>query len=179
MSKKKFLIIIFLVLIIISTFIKVNVLEVYIFDNGERKNEIILQFRVKKQDEFIVKWTHSVSKQPVLEKYNINNDLKIETKEMIFDTFSANLPATPDYNTKWEFNEDSIRVYNFDRTYENLPIVIGEVVANHRLVYNKKKYYLKDIYKPGGFVKVRITEKNIYKYLKGRFFSEFKRESIK
>ena len=170
MNKKKILIIIFLGLIIFTAFIKINVLEVYIFDEGEKKNEVILQFQVKTQDEFIVKWTHSVSKQPVLEKYNINKDLKIETKEMIFDTFSANLPATPDYNTKWEFNKDNIRVYNFDRTYENLPIVIGEVIANHRLIYKGKKYFLKDIYKPGGFVKVRITEKNIYKYLIGRFF---------
>lgn len=169
MGKKK-LIIILMVIIIITGFIKINILEVYIFDNAERKNEVILQLRVKKQDEFIVKWTHSVSKQPVIEKYNINNDLKIETIEMIFDTFSANLPATPDYNTKWEFNKDNIRVYNFDRTYKNLPIVIGEVVANHRLIYKGKKYFLKDIYKPGGYVKVRIKQKNIYKYLIGRFF---------
>lgn len=160
----------FLLFAILISFYPIQTLEVYIVDQGSRENEVILEVPIKVNDEFSVKWTHSVSKRPVIETYRINEKLEIDTQEMIFDTFSANLPATPDYETKWEYHEEYIRVYNFDRKYEALPIVIGEVIANHRLLFKGKKYTLKELYKPGGFVKVRVNKKSLYHYLIGEVF---------
>jgi hypothetical protein len=157
-----------LILILIASlllfFYPIKVLQVYIFDQGERFNEIIYQSLIEIDDEVTVKWTHSVSIRPVYETYTVNKDLKFDVKEMIFDTYSANLPSKPERNTKWEFREDSIRVYNYDLEFDEIPIVIGAVRANHILLYKDDKIVLKDKYRPGGYVKVRVIKKSLLSY---------------
>jgi len=145
-------------------FYPIKILQVYIFDQGERFDEVIYQSSVDMDDEVTVKWTHSVSIRPVYETYAVNSDLKFDVKEMIFDTYSANLPSQPEGNTKWEFREDSIRVYNYDLEFDEIPIVIGAVRANHILFYEDDKIVLKDRYKPGGYVKVRVVKKSLLLY---------------
>jgi hypothetical protein len=138
---------------------------VYVADKGPAYNKVLLQFPVKPQEKFSIKWTHSVSLRPVIETYKIEDDLKISIYEMIFDSFSANLPSSPDYNTIWEFNEDHIRVYNYDIIFDAVPVVIGKVVANHTLYLRDNIIPLKDIYKPGGFVKIKVVKKSFIKYI--------------
>lgn len=140
-------------------------LQVYVVDKGPNLNKVLLQLPIKREEKFSVKWTHSVSLRPVTETYKIENDLNISIYEMIFDSFSANLPASPDYNTIWEFNEDHIRVYNYDVIFDAVPVVIGKIVANHKLCVGDEIIPLKDIYKPGGYVKIRVVEKSLLKYI--------------
>jgi len=158
-----------LILILIASlflfFYPIKVLQVYIFDQGERFNEIIYQSSVKTDDEVTVKWTHSVSIRPVYETYSINDDLTFDVKEMIFDTYSANLPSQPEGDTKWEFREDAIRVYNYDIEFDEIPIVIGAVRANHILLFKDDRIVLKDRYRPGGYVKVRVVKKSLLSYV--------------
>lgn len=158
-----------LILILIASvflfFYPIKVLQVYIFDQGDRFDEVIYQSTVEIDDEVTVKWTHSVSIRPVYETYTVNDDLKFDVKEMIFDTYSANLPAQPERQTKWEFREDSIRVYNYDLEFKEIPIVIGAVRANHILFFKNDKIILKDRYKPGGYVKVRVVKKSLLSYV--------------
>lgn len=157
--------IIILIASLLLFFYPIKVLQVYIFDQGEKFNEIIYQSSIDTGDEVTVKWTHSVSIRPVYETYCVNDDLKFDVKEMIFDTYSANLPSQPEGQTKWEFREDSIRVYNYDLEFEEIPIVIGAVRANHILIFKDERIVLKDRYKPGGYVKVRIVKKPLLSYV--------------
>lgn len=164
---KKFRLAIICIVIIVSilSFYKTTLLQVYVVDKGPNFNKVLLQLPIKPGDKFSVNWTHSVSLRPVIETYKIENDLNISIYEMIFDSFSANLPASPDYNTIWEFNEDHIRVYNYDVIFDAVPVVIGKVVANHTLYVKDRIIPLKDIYKPGGYVKIRAVKKSLLKYI--------------
>ena len=165
MKKSRLAIICIVIILSILSFYKVTLLQVYVADKGPQLNDVLLQVPIKSGDKFSVKWTHSVSLRPVIETYKVENDLNISIYEMIFDSFSANLPASPDYNTIWEYNEDHIRVYNYDVIFDAVPVVIGKVVANHTLHVNDNVIPLKDIYKPGGFVKIRAIKKNFIKYI--------------
>lgn len=156
--------IIILIFILVLFFYPIKVLQVYVFDQGENFNNIIYQRMAKVNDELTVKWTHSVSIRPVYETYTINKDLKFNIKEMRFDTYSANLPSKPENNTKWEFHDDYIRVYNYDIEFDEVPIVIGKVRANHILQYKDENIVLKDRYKPGGYVKIRVVKKPLLSY---------------
>lgn len=156
--------IILLVFILLLFFYPINVLQVYVFDQGEQFNDVIYQSPIDVGDELTIKWTHSVSIRPVYETYLVNEALTFDVKEMIFDTYSANLPARPEGDTKWEFLEDGIRVYNYDLTFDEIPVVIGAVRANHKLLYDDEVVVLKDIYKPGGYVKLRVIKKTLLAY---------------
>lgn len=166
-SKSKLSLVLFGIIIIylVLSFIKIDVFEVFIVDKGIDENKVILQVNKNEQDYFDVKWTHSVSLRPVIETYKVNDDYTISIEQMIFDSFSANLPASPDYDTIWEFHDEYIRVYNYDVTFDAVPVVIGKVVANHSFIYNEEETFLKDIYKPGGYVNIRVVNKSILKFL--------------
>ncbi len=114
---------------------------------------------------FSVHWIHSVSLRPVIETYKIEKNNQISIHEMIFDSFSANLPAQPEYNTKWEYFDDHIRVTNYDVIFDAVPVVIGKVVADHTLYFKDKIVPLKDLYKPGGYVKIRVVRMSLIEYL--------------
>lgn len=154
-----------IIILSILSFYRITLLQVYVVDKGPNFNKVLLQLPVKPGEKFSVNWTHSVSLRPVIETYKIENDLNISIYEMIFDSFSANLPASPDYNTIWEFKDDHIRVYNYDVIFDAVPVVIGKVVANHTLYVKDSIVPLKDIYKPGGYVKIRAVKKSLIKYV--------------
>ncbi|MDK2920441.1 MAG: hypothetical protein PWQ37_3174 [Candidatus Petromonas sp.] len=162
------LIIIGLILILsltITALYTITLLQVYIADKGPNFNKILIQLPAKTGEKFDVRWIHSVSRRPVIETYKIEKDLRISIFEMKFDTFSANLPASPDYNTKWEYHKDYIRVYNYDVLFDAVPVVIGKVVADHTLYFRDKVIHLKDVYKPGGYVKIRVVKDILLNYL--------------
>ena len=144
---------------------KLDVMQVFVADKGENFNKVVLQSKATIGDTFDVYWTHSVSRRPVIETYKIEDDYMISIHEMKFDTFSANLPASPDYNTKWEYTKDYIRVYNYEVEFDAVPVVIGKVRADHILIYKDLNVHLKDVYKPGGFVKIRVVNKSYLNYL--------------
>jgi hypothetical protein len=168
MTKKvSILVLIFIISILIFvTFYQINVLQVFITDKGPNYDEVIFQEPVNNEQFFSVHWIHSVSLRPIIETYKIENNNQISIYEMIFDSFSANLPASPEYNTKWEYFDDHIRVTNYDVIFDAVPVVIGKVVADHTLYYKDKIVPLKDLYKPGGYVKIRVVKMSLLKYLK-------------
>ena len=170
MNNLKKLIVLLLLLLLLLFFFPIKVLQVYIFDQGERFNEVIYQTVTHIEDDVTVKWIHSVSRRPITETYTINNEMKFDIKEMRFDTYSANLPSEPENDTIWEFNDNYIRVYNYDVEFNEIPIVIGKVIANHILQYKNKEVVLKNLYKPGGYVKVRVVKKSLISYLKEGVF---------
>ncbi len=154
-----------ILLFIALYFYPITLLQVYVVDKGPNFNKVLLQLPAKEAEKFSVKWIHSVSLRPVIETYKIEKDLSISIDEMIFDSFSANLPASPDYDTKWEFHDDYIRVYNYDVIFDAVPVVIGKVVADHTLQFRGENIHLKDIYKPGGFVKIRAVNRGLLNYV--------------
>jgi len=158
------LLLITIITVTLSTY-KLDVMEVFIADKGERFNEVVLQNKATIGETFDVYWTHSVSRRPVIETYKIEDDYMISIEQMIFDTFSANLPASPDYDTKWEYTKDYIRVYNYDVEFDAVPVVIGKVRADHILIYKDLNVHLKEVYKPGGYVKIGVVNKSYLSYL--------------
>jgi len=167
MTKKTGFITLTLIVLLISfvTFYQINVLQVFIVDKGTQFGSVIYEDSIGSESLFSVHWIHSVSLRPVIETYKIEKNNQISIHEMIFDSFSANLPAQPEYNTKWEYFDDHIRVTNYDVIFDAVPVVIGKVVADHTLYFKDKIVPLKDLYKPGGYVKIRVVRMSLIEYL--------------
>lgn len=154
-----------LITLVVLSSIKIDVFEIFIVDKGINENRVVFQAIRSEQNYFDVKWTHSVSLRPVIETYRVNDDYTISLIQMIFDSFGANLPSSPEHGTIWEFNDEYIRVYNYDVAFDAVPVVIGKAVANHSFIYNGNEIFLKDIYKPGGYVNIRVVNKSVLNYL--------------
>lgn len=156
--------VLFLIFISIATFFIYPVYVLQVLE-GSEGNNVLYQTRTKLNDKFTVRWIHSVSKQPVLETYMIQEDLSIKIYEMIFNENGANLPAGPEQGTKWEIKDGKFRAYNYSVVFEEVPVRIGQVVANHTLNYGQISLPLKKLSRPGGFVRIRAEKISLAEYI--------------
>jgi len=167
--KKGILLTFVIIIIIIIFFYPVYILQIL---DGSKGIKVLYETRTKINDKFTIKWIHSVSKQPVLETYEIQKDLSIKIHEMIFTENGPNLPAGPEQGTKWEIKDGKFRVYNYSLSFYEVPVRIGQVIADHTLIYKDIELPLKEISRPGGFVRIRVTKGSLAKYLFGGINNE-------
>ncbi|SNS10114.1 hypothetical protein SAMN05446037_100473 [Anaerovirgula multivorans] len=160
--KKKYWIYLVLLLTVLLYSYPVTLLQVV---DGVKKDQILYQAFAKPHDRFTVQWVHSVSKQPVIETYQINSDFTISIYEMLFNENGPNLPSGPENGTKWEIKNGMFRVYNYDIIFDEVPVRIGQVIANHTLIYKNDIVELKNISRPGGFVTIRACKIPLIKYM--------------
>ena len=139
---------------------------------GAKGTQVIYETRTKIYDKFTIKWIHSVSKQPVLETYEIQKDLSIKIYEMIFNENGPNLPAGPEQGTKWEIKDGKFRVYNYSLVFNEVPVRIGQVIADHTFIYGNIEFPLKEISRPGGFVRIKVVKTSLGKYIFGGILND-------
>lgn len=137
------------------------VLEVRV-DGSE---DLVFQQRAKIGDLFDVRWTHSVTLQPVIETYRLEAPGRIPIVKMTFDEFGPNLPAHPEFNQYWVIEDGKYNVLGYDLVFERVPVTIGAVVADHTLVYNGRATVLKEVYRPGGYVHIGLVKKTFSQFL--------------
>jgi len=137
MLKKKYValfgLLITIIIIIILFFIPVYTLELKSFSDGE----IIFKQKVKPEDKFTLKYTHSVALTPVWEIFIINKDYQIILIETDFLDHGAGLPYTTFENEIFVEEEGRFKIKNMHRIMPN-PIYyrIGAIRENY--------FYFKD-----------------------------------
>ena len=154
-----------LVLLLVLKRMPMTVLQVYEEERQPSSNRLLAQYPVEKGDLFTIIWTHSVTRQPVTEVYRINEDLTIGIEEMRFSEPGPNLPAGPEGTTQWEIEAGVFRVYNYQLTFEALPVRIGQMVADHTLLLHEKTIPLQELSRPGGLITIHPRQTNALQYL--------------
>lgn len=159
-------------LIILTLIIGVFTYPVYELQilEGPVGSKVLYRTRTYPSDRFTIMWIHSVSKQPVFETYVIQGDLRISIYEMLFNENGPNLPAGPEQGTKWDIKDGTFRVYNYSIVFDEVPVRIGQVIANHTLLYKNIELPLKDVSKPGGFVRIKVVKTSFAKYIFGGIY---------
>ncbi len=148
-------------LLMFVTLLPIFVLEVRV-DSTE---ELVYQQKAKVGDFFDIHWIHSVTLRPVTETYKFEALDKIPIIKMTFDEFGPNLPAHPELNQYWIIENGKFNVLGYELVFERVPVTIGAVVSNHSLIYDGKTTYLKDVYRPGGYVHIGFQKKPFNKFI--------------
>jgi hypothetical protein len=138
MLKNKYVIPLFLliaiIIIIILFFIPLYTLEFRSFVDGE----IIFKKIVHLEDEFILKYTHSVALTPVWEIFIINKDYQIELIETDFLDHGAGLPYTTFENEIFVEEEGRFKIKNMHRIIPT-PIYYRVGAVSENIFYFKDK----------------------------------------
>lgn len=129
--------------------------------------ELVYQQEAKIGDIFDIHWIHSVTLRPVTETYKFEALGKIPIIKMTFDEFGPNLPAHPESDQYWIIEDGKFNVLGYEIVFERVPVTIGAVVSDHSLIYDGKITYLKEVYRPGGYVHIGLQKKPL-----GRFIIE-------
>ncbi|KIL49396.1 DUF1850 domain-containing protein [Jeotgalibacillus soli] len=122
-------------------------------------NKILWSRSVTEGDLFTIRFIHSVEKTEVDEIIRIGkDDLVIDST--IFESFGAGLPFDVQQDQTMRTENGKVIIENIDRHVPSIDVFIGQVIANHTLLFKGKMIPLKDLSKPGTSLRFSVTREN-------------------
>lgn len=137
-----------------------------VFQPNQSTNQLAY-IPLKGVSQFKIKYTHSIHLSDVVESYNITAEQKIEQFELMYEDFSIGMPANADKGETFEHANGQYFIKNMKRIFPFFHLRIGQVRANHRVIFQNKEYPLSRTLKPGTSVKVEIRRISLFQQWKG------------
>lgn len=132
-----------------------------------KTGEPVLYVRVKSNQEFILKFIHSVNKRPVADYIKVEDQHFVVVKS-IYDSFGAGMPETSIDGMELKRNaQGQLELTNINRRLDTFTVFVG-TVAEHSLIINGQESYLADLAAPGTGLHFEITKISYYDLWKGR-----------
>jgi len=136
------------------------VLEV-VSSNSEKT---ILAIPVSSGDTFAIRFTHSVQRTPVDEVFSIRG-AKMVLEETIYSSYGAGLPSEIYGSQQFFLENGNFIIKGFDREFKEIPIFVGEVVANHTLVFADKVFPLVSFGLAGKPIRIHLQRYSLISYI--------------
>lgn len=120
----------FIILILVFSFMKIDVLEAIDFNSGE-----VLNCWSNVDGNFEILYNHSVMRSEVVESYYVDRG-NIYLVESSIKDFGAGLPSDTPYDFKYDERNKLYRISNINLEMDNLVYKVGTKRANHRILVN-------------------------------------------
>ncbi len=155
---------IFILIIIIFAFIPHY--QAIVFQPNHTKADLAY-ILAKDETTFQIKYTHSIHLSDVVESYKITPHQEIQQYELVYEDFAIGMPSDAEEGETFEQVNGSYYIKNMKRIFPFFYLRIGQVRANHRVIFNNKEYPLSRSIEPGTSVKVEIRKLNYIEIWKG------------
>jgi hypothetical protein len=156
--------IVFIIILIVLAFIPFQ--KAIVFQPNYSQAELAY-IPIKKENHFQIKYTHSIHLSHVIESFKITPDYLIQLYELMYEDFAIGMPANAEEGETFEQKDGAYYIKNMKRYFPFFHLRIGQVLANHTVIYKNKEYPLSRTIKPGTSVKVEIRKLNFLKLWKG------------
>lgn len=156
--KKIISFILIIILLMLPIIIDVNILCLTHYQT--EKNIIV--FIVKPNEEFTVKWIHSVELTPWEEIFKIDDNYNMILDRTRFQQFGAGVPDSA--GTDSYIIDGYIVFSGINRKIDLLPYGISSF-AKHTFVFRDKEYKLFEIVPDGDRININTARVSFYKYL--------------
>jgi hypothetical protein len=130
------------------------------------QGELVAYLPLKNERNFQIKYTHSIHLSDVLESYRFSDKQIIQT-ELAYHDFAVGMPSNAEGEEVFEEKDGTYFIKNMQRTFTYIDLRVGQVKANHRLIYDEKTYTLADFIKPGTWVRISSERISLWEQLKG------------
>jgi hypothetical protein len=164
------------ILVIFFVVLLVPYKESLVFEQGNT-GKLLAYYPIKKENEFEIRYTHSIHLSEVQEIYEITPNRTIIQTELFYEDYAIGMPSGPLDGETFEIENGKMHITNMSRVFPYLDIRIGQVVANHHLVIKEKSYKLGAYVIPGSWVRVKHRKINVLEVLKGMKIHEESRSS--
>ncbi|MEA3424091.1 MAG: DUF1850 domain-containing protein [Bacillota bacterium] len=155
---RKHLLISLLVLLIALSAINVHVLVLYHYQTDKP----LMVFQIEPEDEFIVKWIHSVELTPWEEIFRINDSYEIVLDRTRFKQFGAGVPDQA--GNKTEIKDGYVIFSGINQKIDMIPYGISSF-AEHVFVFEDTEYKLYEIVDDGDRINFYTDKYSLLKYL--------------
>lgn len=130
------------------------------------QGELVAYLPLKNERNFQIKYTHSIHLSDVLESYRFSDKQIIQT-ELAYHDFAVGMPSNAEGEEVFEEKDGTYFIKNMTRNFTYIDLRVGQVRANHRLVYDEKTYTLSDFIKPGTWIRISSESISLWEQLKG------------
>jgi hypothetical protein len=163
--KVKYVIGVTLFFLILFVFLPLQTVLVMEPRNGEGNPAY---FSISKNKTFSIRYTHSIHLSEVDEIYRQTSSDDIQQTSLLYEDTAIGMPSNAVGEEIFERTEDGrYLISNMDKKFPYIDIRLGQVVANHRLVYENKVYPLKNYFKEGSVVRVQYKKVSLFNKWKG------------
>ncbi|WP_147535260.1 DUF1850 domain-containing protein [Bacillus marasmi] len=137
---------------------------VFEFENSDKQ----LAFVPIKQDvKFKIKYTHSIHLSDVQESFRLTNEGVIQLYELEYEDFAVGMPSNAEDGEMFIESDGKYFIKNMNRLFHYIDLRIGQVRANHTVIYRENQYPLTKFIKPGTWVRLKSKHLNLIQQMKG------------
>lgn len=162
--KKLFLALLIVASIAIIFIIPIKQAIVFEYENT---GNVLAYIPLKEQNQFKIKYTHSIHLSDVVESYRITKDGNIKQYELMYEDFAIGMPENASDGEIFEQKDGKYYIKNMNRVFPLFDLRIGEVRANHTVIFKEKEYPLSNYIEPGTWIRIKTKKINLIEYLKG------------
>lgn len=165
MNKKNSLVLI-LLLAGVLMFLFIPYKKALVFES--QKSEILLAFVPFIHDStFKIKYTHSIHLSDVVESFRVQNSDKLELYELQYEDFAIGMPANAEVGERFVEKNGKYYIENMQRKFQSIDLRIGQVKANHTIIYHGKSYILAKSIQSRSAVRLKIKKLNQFQLWRG------------
>lgn len=135
--------------------------------------ELLAYLPIEEEDQFQIKYTHSVHLSDVYEEYKIKEEI-LYPLELIYEDTAVGMPANAGEGETFEMKDGKYYISNLQGRYETITLAVGQVRANHTIIYQGQSYELKKYVGAGKIVTIAADRITNWKLLEGAEMNESK-----
>lgn len=133
----------------------------------EHTNEMLAYAPLKKNQNFSIKYTHSIHMSPVVETYEMTEDKEIRQVELMYEAFAIGMPSNAEGKEKFVNKDGKYYIKNMSNTFPYIYLRVGKVAANHTFISEGDAVRMSSFTKPGSLLKIQIKKLSVWEKWKG------------
>lgn len=129
-------------------------------------HQLMWSSRIDDHTTFGIRWTHSIHRSLVEEQYRIQGGQIILT-DMSFHDYGIGMENELAPGEELVISDGAFHVLHMNRVFPALHLYIGQVRANHTLLFSGKEIPLGSIDKPGAAITIQAEKRSILSEIGG------------
>lgn len=125
-----------------------------------KSHDLVWSSPIEEHGTFGIRWTHSIHRSTVEELYRISNGQIILT-EMGFHDYGIGMENELAPGEELVFRDGEFRILHMNRGFPAIHLFIGQVRANHTLLYAGQEIPLGSIDEPGSAITIQVEKLSI------------------
>jgi hypothetical protein len=166
MTTKKKIILPLAFILILITGILIPYKQALLFEYQDNE-KVLVYLPFKDEQNFKIKYTHSIHLTDVVESYRVTPNRSIQQYELMYEDFAIGMPSNAAEGEIFEVRDGKYFIKNMKRVFPFFYLRIGQVRANHTVLYKKGQYPLSRFIQPGTRVRVIIKKINLLQQMRG------------
>ena len=164
MKRALFLLVVFILGII---FLFSPIFNVISFEETRTNNPQSYYINVSKENNFNIRYTHSIHLTDVLETYEITDSNQIKLLSMEYEDVAIGMPAHAEEGQTLTYNNGNYKLEFSDQTLDTFTLYIGDISQKLAIIYEGKTYDLKKTLERGSAFLFEIKRISLFDKLRG------------